>query len=80
MFFYASSIYMSSKTPSNAGSSDNLDSRSSIFLYKYPNSSSVQELPLPAPQLLSEQVKVVLEGGRKVYVVLTTFVGPQSCT
>ena len=47
---------------------------------KYLNPVSVRELPLPAPQLLSEQVKVVLEGGRKVYVVLTTFVGPQSCT
>ena len=43
---------------------------------KYLNSVSVRELPLPAPQLLSEQEKVVLEGGRKLYVVLTTFVGP----
>ena len=43
---------------------------------KYLNSISVRELPLPAPQLLFEQEKVVLEGGRKVYVVLTTFVGP----
>ena len=43
---------------------------------KYLNPVSVRELPLPAPQLLSEQEKVVLEGGRKVYVVLTTFVGP----
>ena len=75
MSAYTSSIYMSSKTPSNAGSSGNLDSRSSIFLYKYPNSSSVQELPLPAPQLLSEQ-ESGLEEGRRVYVDLTTFVGP----
>ena len=36
--------------------------------------SSVRELPLPAPQLLSEQ-ESGLEGGRKVYVDLTTFVG-----
>ena len=43
---------------------------------KYLNPVLVRELPFPAPQLLSEQEKVVLEGGRKVYVVLTTFVGP----
>jgi len=52
------------------------DSRSPIFHYNYLNPVSVRELPLPAPQLLSEQEKMVLEGGRKVYVVLTTFVGP----
>jgi hypothetical protein len=71
MSSYASSIYMSSKTPSNAGSSGNLDSQSPIFLYKYPNSGSVQELPLPAPQLLSEQ-ESRLEGGRITYVGLPT--------
>ena len=48
---------------------------------KYLNSISVRELPLPAPQLLFEQEKVVLEGGRKVYVVLTTvWCQIQSCT
>ena len=35
----------------------------------------MRELPLPAPQLLSEQ-ESGLEEGRKVYVDLTTFVGP----
>ena len=50
------------------------DSRSTNIRYNnYP--SSVQELPLPAPQLLSEQ-ESGLDGGRKVYVDLTTFVGP----
>ena len=50
------------------------DSRSANFHYNnYP--SSVRELPLPAPQLLSEQ-ESGQEGGRKVYVNLTTFVGP----
>ena len=50
------------------------DSRSTNFRYNnYP--SSVRELPLPAPQLLSEQ-ESGLEEGRKVYVDLTTFVGP----
>ena len=35
----------------------------------------MRELPLPEPQLLSEQESGLGEG-RKVYVDLTTFVGP----
>ena len=65
---------MSSETSSNAGSSGNPDSRSPIFLYKYPNPGSVRKLPLPAPQLLSEQ-ETRLEGGRIIYVDLTTMWG-----
>ena len=51
------------------------NSRSPIFLYNCLNPGSVQELPLPAPQLLSKQ-ESGLEGGRKVHVDLNTFVGP----
>ena len=57
MFSYASNIYKSSKSPFNTGSSGIPDSRSPTFLYNYLNPVSVQELPLPAPQLLSEQEK-----------------------
>ena len=57
MSSYASSIYKSSKTPFNTGSSGIPDSRSPIFHYSCPNPVSVQELPLPAPQLLSKQEK-----------------------
>ena len=53
----ARNIYRSSKTPFNTGSSGIPDSRSPIFLYNYLNPESVRELPLPAPQLLSEQEK-----------------------
>ena len=53
----ASKIYKSSKTPFNTGSSGILDSRSPIFHYNCLNPDSVWELPLPAPQLLSEQEK-----------------------
>ena len=49
--------YKSSNTPFNTGSSGIPDSRSSIFHYNYLNPISVQKLPLPAPQLLSEQKK-----------------------
>ena len=56
MFSYASKIYKSSKTP-YTGSSGILDSRSPIFHYNCLNPISVQELPLPAPQLLFEQEK-----------------------
>ena len=38
-------------------SSGNPDSRSPIFHYNCLNPVSVQELPLPAPQLLSKQEK-----------------------
>ena len=68
-------MHKSSKTPFNTGSSGNPDSRSPIFHYNCLNPGSVRELPLPAPQLLSKQ-ESGLEGGRKVYVDLTTFVGP----
>ena len=54
MSSYASSIYKSSKTPFNAGSSGIPDSQSLIFHYNCLNPVSVRELPLPAPQLLSE--------------------------
>ena len=57
MSSYASSIYKSSKTPFNTGSSGNPDSRSPIFHYNFLNPVSVRELPLPAPQLLSKQKK-----------------------
>ena len=57
MFSYASKIYKSSKTPFNTGSSGIPDSRSPIFYYNCLNPISVWELPLPAPQLLSEQEK-----------------------
>ena len=57
MFSYASNIYKSSKTPFNTGGSGNPDSRPPIFHYNYLNPVSVRELPLPAPQLLSEQEK-----------------------
>ena len=57
MVSYASNIYKLSKTPFNTGSSGILDSRSPIFHYNCPNPVSVQELPLPAPQLLSKQEK-----------------------
>ena len=57
------------------GSSGIPDSRSPIFHYKVHYPSSVGEHPLPAPQLLSEQ-ESGLEEGIKVYVDLTTFVGP----
>ena len=68
-------IGKSSSSPSDAGSSGILDSRSPIFRYKvyYPN--SVRELPLPVPQLLSKQ-ESGLEKGRKIYMDLTKFVGP----
>ena len=49
--------YKSSKTPFNTGSSGILDSRSPIFHYNCLNPESVRELPLPAPQLRSEQEK-----------------------
>ena len=52
MFSYASKIYKSSITLFNTGSSGNPDSRSPIFHYNCLNPESVQELPLPAPQLL----------------------------
>ena len=68
-------MYKSSKKPLNMGSSGNPGSRSPIFHYNCLNPVSVRELPLPAPQLLSKQ-ESGLEGGRKVYVDLTTFVGP----
>ena len=71
MVSYASNICKSSKTPFNTGSSGNPDSRSPIFHYNCLNPVLVRELPLPAPQLLSEQ-KSGLEEGRKVYVDLTT--------
>lgn len=51
----ASNIYKPSKSPFNTGSSGIPDSRSPIFLYNYLNPESVRELPLPAPQPLSEQ-------------------------
>ena len=57
MSSYASSIYKSSKTPFNAGSSGIPDSRSLIFHYNCLSPVSVRELPLPAPQLLSKQEK-----------------------
>ena len=46
--------YKLSKTPFNTGNSGNPDSRSPTFHYNYLNPGSVRELPLPAPQLLSE--------------------------
>ena len=52
-----SKIYKSSKTPFNTGSPGIPDSRSPIFHYNCLNPVSVRELPLPAPQLLSEQEK-----------------------
>ena len=80
MFPYASKIYKSFKTPFNTGSSGNPDSRSPIFHYNCLNPVSVRELPLPAPQLLSEQ-ESGLEGGRKVYMDLTTvWCQIKSCT
>jgi len=57
VFPNASKIYKSSKSPFNSGSSGIPDSRSPIFLYKVTNPVSLQELPLLAPQLLSEQEK-----------------------
>ena len=70
-------MYKSSKSPFNTGRPGNPDSRSPIFHYNCLNPGSVRELPLPAPQLLSKQ-ESGLEGGRKVYVDLTTFVGPDA--
>ena len=49
-------MYKSSKTPFNTGSSGIPDSRSPIF-HNCLNPESVRELPIPAPQLLSEQEK-----------------------
>ena len=57
VFLCKQNIYKSSKIPFNAGSSGIPDSRSPIFHYICLIPISVRELPLPAPQLLSEQKK-----------------------
>ena len=75
MVSYASIYKQVIQSSSDAGSSGIPDSRSPKFHYKVYYPSSVQELPLPAPHLLSKQ-ESGLEKGRKVYVDLTTFVGP----
>src|SRR6185437_4544667 len=73
-------IYKSSKTPSNTGSFGNPESRSPIFHYNCLNPVSVRELPLPHLSYYPSR-KSGLEGGRKVYVVLTTvWCQIQTCT
>ena len=66
----------SSKTHFNTGSSGILDSRSPIFLYQVSQPSFGARTPSPRTSAAIRAGKMVLEGGRKVYVVLTTFVGP----
>ena len=56
-FLCKQNMYKSSETPFNTGSSGNPDSWSPIFHYNCLNPVSVRELPLPTPQLLSEQEK-----------------------
>ena len=70
-------MYKSSKTPFNTGSSGNPDSRSPIFHYNCLNPVSVRELPLPTPQLLSEQ-ESGLEEGRRVYMWIYLQCGARS--
>ena len=63
MVSYASIYNEVIQSPSDTGSSGIPDSRSTNFHYNN-CPSSVRELPLPAPQLLSEQ-ESGLERGRK---------------
>ena len=69
-------MYKSSKTPFNTVSSGNPDYRSPIFLYQVSQPCFGAGTPSPCTSAAIQAGKVVLEGGRKVYVVLTTFVGP----
>ena len=64
-------VYKSSKSPFNAGSSGIPDSRSPIFLYQVSQPCFGVETPSPRTSAAIRAGKVVLEGGRKVYVVLT---------
>ena len=69
-------MYKSSKSPFNSGSSGIPDSRSPIFLYQVSQPYFGVGTPSPRTSAAIQAGKVVLEGGKKVYVVLTTFVGP----
>ena len=70
-------IYISHpKHPFNTGSSGILDSRSPIFLYQVSQPCFGAGTPSPRISTAIRVGKVALEGGKKVYVVLTTFVGP----
>ena len=69
-------MYKSSETPFNTGSSGIPDSWSPIFLYQVSQPCFGEGAPSPRTSAAIRAGKVVLEGGRKVYVVLTTFVGP----
>ena len=74
--FFLCKQYKSSKTPFNKGSSGIPDSQSPIFLYQVSQPCFGAGTPSPRTSAAIRAGKVVLEGGRKVYVFLTTFVGP----
>jgi len=65
-------MYKLSKTPFSMGSSGTPDSQSPIFLYQVSQPYFGAGTPSPRTSAAIRAGKVVLEGGRKVYVVLTT--------
>ena len=69
-------IYMSSKSPFNAGSSGIPGLLVSYLPLQLSQPYFGAGTPSPRTSAAIRAGKVVLEGGRKVYVVLTTFVGP----